>query len=176
MRLADAPEHVRFLGGSRRALKRSLARSKSLESSVFTCARNWPGVGVSLRPWPADPEGLLKSLEELSLSYAMIRLHPWEEDHSEELALARSLGELGIEVGFALPQTRELVRDPNRWQAAVTRLAKAFGEQAAFFQLGQAMNRSKWGVWRPSEFDELLARALPILRGASPRPCWWGQL
>ena len=94
----------------------------------------------------------------------MIRLHPWQESHDDEWELARALAARGVELAFALPQNRELVRDPARWEAAIAELARRFRPLGKRFQIGQAINRSKWGIWNYDEYLALAARAAGILR------------
>ena len=71
----------------------------------------------------------------------------------------RKLVARGHEVAFALPQNRDLVRDPARWRAALDHLAARFTPFGLDFQVGQAVNRSKWGIWRYDEYVTLLAAA-----------------
>ena len=91
-----------------------------------------------------------------------IHLVPREE------ALARSLAERGFELAFTLPQNRELVRDHlaggSRWTEAVEELGRRFSPYGRAFQVGQAINRSKWGVWNQSEYASLARTADEILR------------
>lgn len=103
-------------------------------------------------------------LEELGVRRALLRLHPWQESHQEELRLARELKARGFELAFSLPQNRELVRDPRLWRDRVGAIAEQFHELGAAFQIGQAVNRSKWGVWIYEEYLELAATAIEILR------------
>jgi hypothetical protein len=119
---------------------------------------------VALRPWPEDPEALLEAVETTGLRHVLLRLHPWQEDQHLEEELARELHRRGLDLAFSLPQSRELVRDPARWQGAIERLAGQFLPYGGCFQIGQAPNRSKWGVWRPSEYAELYRRAAEALK------------
>ena len=64
----------------------------------------------------------------------------------------------GLEVSFALPQNRELVRDPARWRRALEEIAPRFTPYGRRFQVGQAINRSKWGIWNVREYVELARR------------------
>ncbi len=121
------------------------------------------GIGVGLRPYPEDPAALLEAVDELGVRHALVRLHPWQETHDDEEALARALRERGIEVVFALPQRRELVRDLRRWRRAVGELGERFAPYAGAFQIGQAINRSKWGVWTLAEYAALLREAAAAL-------------
>ncbi len=164
VRLADSGDHARsaaaVLGAAPRIWRRyrQLARARSGEP------RPWGGIGVALRPHEADPEGLLAAVEELGVGPCLLRLHPWQQDHRPEEELAARLAAAGHELTFALPQNRELVRDPARWRAAVEELGERFRPYGSRFQVGQAVNRSKWGVWTHGEYLELAAAAGEILR------------
>jgi hypothetical protein len=59
------------------------------------------------------------------------------------------------------------VRDRRRWRAAIEELGERFAPHGARFQIGQAINRSKWGVWCYGEYLELAAEAAEILRRRS---------
>jgi len=103
-------------------------------------------------------------VEDLGARLVLIRLHPWAEDHDDEERLAAELVRLGCEVAFSLPQNRDLVRDRKRWQSAVTELAERFTPYGRHFQVGQAPNRSKWGIWTTREYVGLYVEAAEILR------------
>lgn len=181
-RLADAPAHARQTVAAARLLPRAWRRCRELEaaSSAVPVAATGPpvaapavtapspvrfaGAGVAIRPWPADPQALLAAVDDLGVRHVLVRLHPWQDDHDDEEALAAALTGRGLEVSFALPQNRELVRDPERWRAAVAELARRFLPYGRHFQVGQAVNRSKWGVWSPEEYRALAAAAAEELR------------
>ena len=123
-----------------------------------------PGkLGIGLRPYPEDPAALLAAVDDLGIRHALIRLHPWQESHDDEETLARALRERGIEILFALPQRRELVRDLPHWRRAIETLGARFAPYAEAFQVGQAINRSKWGVWTLAEYRALLREAAAAL-------------
>ena len=107
---------------------------------------------------------LIGALEATGVNRVLVRLHPWESDYSAELELVHELHRRGYELAFAVPQVRELVRDLDRWSAAVEEIAETFTPFGRQFQIGQAINRSKWGVWTYREYLELAARACAILR------------
>jgi len=162
IRFADAPEHLGDYLRVLRALPRIYRRYRSLEC----CSKDvlFDGIGLALRPMPEIFEEHLRAIDELGVRRLLIRLHPWDEDHREELRLARALADRGHELAFALPQNRELVRDPSRWKAAIEEIAGLFTPYGSSFQLCQAVNRSKWGIWRPSEYQRLVRNASEILR------------
>ncbi|HKI86784.1 MAG TPA: hypothetical protein VKA53_08555, partial [Thermoanaerobaculia bacterium] len=67
---------------------------------------------------------------------------------------------------FAVPQNRALVRDLDRWRAALTEIGERFTSFGRHFQIGQAINRSKWGVWNGREYLRLASTAAEVLRRA----------
>ncbi|MBZ0100966.1 MAG: lipopolysaccharide kinase InaA family protein [Thermoanaerobaculia bacterium] len=164
VRLADLPVHLRTWGTFLAAVPRIRRRYRELRAAPPPAPFAWPGAGVALRPFERDPAALLAAFDDLGLRQALIRLHPWQERHDAEAELARELAGRGVELTFALPQNRELVRDPARWRAAVEELAERFLPFGRRFQIGQAINRSKWGVWNYGEYLALAAAAAEILR------------
>ncbi len=163
LRLVDLPAHAGALALAGAALPAVVGRYRRLRRELHREPFAWPAAGVGLRPWPAAPDRLLGELEALGLRRALLRLHPWEDDHRDEEALARELHGRGLELAFALPQDRALVRDPGRWRAKVEELAERFAPYGREFQVGQAINRSKWGIWTLPEWGELAAAACDIL-------------
>lgn len=164
VRAADAGAHATQAAALARALPRIWRRYRQLQRSLHTEPVDFRGIGVAVRPWPEAPETLLSLIEELGVRHVLLRLHPWEEDHADEEALARTLHARGLEVSFALPQNRDLVRDPARWRRALEEIAPRFTPYGRHFQIGQAINRSKWGIWNVQEYVALARTAEEVLR------------
>jgi len=164
VRTADAPGHVRDLALAVRAVPRVRRRYLELRRDLYRAAVPFGGMGVCLRPYPQDPEGHLAAVEGLGVRSALIRLHPWQDDHDAEERLAGELVARGFELTFALPQIRDLVRDPGRWRRSVAELGARFVGYGPRFQIGQAINRSKWGVWTTGEYVALYRAAAEELR------------
>ncbi|MDH3403031.1 MAG: lipopolysaccharide kinase InaA family protein [Acidobacteriota bacterium] len=159
VRLADAGAHGREMAACVAALPRIAASYRRLSRRRPPAPLPFTGLGVALRPWPSAPGELLAAVEGLGVEHVLLRLHPWAADHDDEEALARELRDRGYELAFTLPQNRDLVRDPGRWRAALGELARRFAPLGSSFQIGQAVNRSKWGVWRYDEYETLVAGA-----------------
>lgn len=168
VRVADLPDHLRSWSAFARAAPRVLRAYRRLATERGARDFDWPGAGIALRPLPAAPDELLAAFDELGLGRALVRLHPWQEGSAAEEELAAALVARGVEVAFALPQNRALVADPPRWRAAVERLAERFTPFGRVFQIGQAINRSKWGIWNYGEYLELAAAAAEVLRRRRP--------
>lgn len=167
VRLADARSHIEEAAVVAAALPRIRARYRELRRELHQRPVDFTGCGIALRPWPENPAALLELVEDLGARHVLLRLHPWEEDHDArevELELARELHGRGLELTFALPQNRELVRDPARWRRALEEIAPRFAPYGRRFQVGQAINRSKWGVWNLNEYVRLVEEASDVLR------------
>lgn len=179
IRVADSGAHLRQTAALVGSLPKVRRRYRELRKDLHREPVPFGGAGVAVRPFPegGSPEGravadprpeLLEAVEELGARHVLLRLHPWQGSHVAEEALARALAERGYELTFALPQNRELVRDlssgGSRWRRAVEELAERFTPYGRTFQVGQAVNRSKWGVWNCREWLELNRTAAEILR------------
>lgn len=169
VRIADLPSHLRTWSALAGALPRIRRAYRELVAARGRAPFSWPAAGVGLRPDPRRPDELLAAFGELGLRRALLRLHPWQREHDAEEELARELAGRGVELAFTLPQSRELVRDPARWRAAVIELGERFLRYGRWVQIGQAINRSKWGIWNYDEYLELAAAAAEILRRIEPR-------
>ncbi|HEY0783384.1 MAG TPA: hypothetical protein VGE98_13075, partial [Thermoanaerobaculia bacterium] len=164
VRLADGAVHASSLLTVAAAVPRIWARYRKLQRQPSAKPIVMDGLGVGVRPWPEAPDALLALLDELGARHVLLRLHPWEDDHDAEAALARALHGRGCDLTFALPQNRELVRDPERWRRAIEALGERFVPYGRRFQIGQAINRSKWGVWNAREYAALARTAETALR------------
>lgn len=164
VRLADTRAHAGEAAAVAGALPRIWSRYRELRQGLNASPVDWRGAGVCLRPWPENPEAPLRLAEELGAKHVLLRLHPWEDDHAAEEELARELHARGYELTFALPQNRDLVRDPGRWRRALEEIGPRFAPLGPRFQVGQAINRSKWGIWTLREYVGLVRAAEEILR------------
>jgi len=164
VRLADGGAHATEAAAVAGALPRIWRRYRELQRGLHASPVEFRGIGVAIRPWPEAPEAPLALVGELGVRHVLLRLHPWEEDHAAEEALARQLHARGCEVTFALPQNRDLVRDPARWRRALEEIAPRFTPYGRHFQVGQAINRSKWGIWNVREYVALVRAAEEVLR------------
>ncbi|MCU0290789.1 MAG: hypothetical protein MUF10_02185 [Thermoanaerobaculaceae bacterium] len=130
------------------------------------------GVAVSPRPetWGRSRE----HLDRLGVRALLLRAPVWDPDpvlrlRPELEALARE----GWAITVVLVQDRAAVCDPRRWRDFVSTVAAELGEAVHAFQIGQAPNRKKWGVWRPDEYVRLL-EGVQEARAASPHRLWLG--
>ncbi len=165
IRLADLPDHMAGLAAAAVAAPRIRAHYRRLLGARYRRPVELSGIGLAVRPWTDDPAAQLRAIDDLGVRRVLVRLHPWENDHDAEEDLARALAGRGLELTFALPQNRDLVREPALWRSAVERLAGRFAPYGRRFVVGQAVNRSKWGAWSQREILELGRAAAEVLRG-----------
>jgi tRNA A-37 threonylcarbamoyl transferase component Bud32 len=164
IRLADGPTHLRNIGIAGASASKIYRRYRKLHAGLYEQEREIDGIGLAVRPWSRDPEDQLQEIDALGVGPILMRLHPWDSDHGEEERLAEALVERGHELAFAIPQNRDLVRDRELWRASIAELAERFRPYGRHFQIGQAINRSKWGVWTHGEYIDLYRDAEGILR------------
>jgi tRNA A-37 threonylcarbamoyl transferase component Bud32 len=164
VRLADGGVHFEQGAAVLGVAPRIWRRYRKLRSHLYQQPLPWQGMGICLRPRPEGADELLTAVEELGVRKILIRLHPWERDHAAEESLAAELHRRGYELAFALPQNRDLVKDLGRWRGAVEEIGERFRPFGRHFQVGQAINRSKWGIWNYREYLTLATAACEILR------------
>jgi tRNA A-37 threonylcarbamoyl transferase component Bud32 len=164
IRLVDSPHHADDFFVVARSAPRIWARFRQLQRELHSKPVRFDGIGVCLRPWPDHPRDHLAAIEALGVKNVLLRLHPWETDHDHEELLARELHGRGFDLVFALPQVRDLVVDLDRWRASIEELAERFAPYGKRFQIGQAVNRSKWGIWSRPECVRLYRTAAEVLR------------
>lgn len=164
VRLADAPSHLRNTALFLAASPRVYGRYRQLEKELFEHKLPWQGAGIAVRPYEPAPEAVAEAVADLGLHHVLLRLHPWQEEHGPERDLAEELHRQGREIVFALPQDRELVRRPELWRRRIEKLAEIFRPYGNTFVVGQAINRSKWGIWSYGEYRRLLQDAADVLR------------
>ena len=164
IRLADSPAHLRDLGIVAASAARVRSRYRELKKGLYEKPIPFEGIGLAVRPWTQDPDRHQREIDALGVGPILLRLHPWDSDHAEEERLAAALADGGHELAFVVPQNRDLVRDRARWRASVEELAERFSPFGRRFQVGQAINRSKWGIWTHGEYVDLYLEATEILR------------
>ena len=154
-RLRDTPAHAADMGRVLAALPAVAVHSRRLRGKQFAQPVQWPGIGIAIGSTVEDPRLALELLHELQAAHVLLRVYPWQEPGAE-VDLARNLAAAGYDLTFALPQVRDLVTDLDRWRQAVRRWGHALAPYGSRFQIGQAINRSKWGVWKTGEYASLV--------------------
>jgi hypothetical protein len=168
VRLVDGPEHAREYLTAIAAVPRIWRQYRALQAAMFSAPSRVTGAGVSTVALPGRGEQILEALTALPTRRVLLRLYPWDAPHGTAHELARELSARGFDLAFSIPQTRAFVNDPARWAAALDEIAERFTPIGRQFQIGQAINRSKWGIWTLREYDALYAAAAERLRQRRP--------
>ena len=114
---------------------------------------------VSVSPAEGNEEEILILLREIGAEKTLLRIPSWERENLDRYErFAKWLISHGVELTAALLQNREDVLEPRRWADFVEDVFSRLSRVAAFFEIGHAWNRTKWGVW---DYQEYLRLARP---------------
>jgi hypothetical protein len=119
--------------------------------------------GLALSPHASKDEAIVEHLIELGVPSSLIRFPSWErETLSSVEEFADLLMERKVELTGALLQRRNDVLEPSRWRDFVEEVFVRFGKKCAYFEVGHAWNRTKWGVWNYKEYLQLARPAVEL--------------
>ncbi len=173
VRLRDAARHARPLLRAAGPLLATIVEGKRLRRRIERAPDRVPfrGLGVAVGPDSAPVGALVEAIDDLGVESVLLRFHLWQGLDRDLLRLAEILARRALQPAdlvFHLAQDRSLVRDNGLWLRRVEEAVAALSPLGSTFLIGQAPNRSKWGVWRPDEYWNLLAAAGKAVRAANP--------
>ncbi len=176
VRLRDAAHHARPLLRAAGPLFASILEAKRVRRRVDRFVERIPfsGLGVAVGPDSAPVGDLVEAIDDLGVDNVLLRFHLWRDLHGDLLELAEILGgaeRRPVELVFQLSQDRSLVRDGGLWRRRVEEAVSTLLPFGQTFLIGQAPNRSKWGVWRPDEYWNLLAAGARAVGAADRDGC-----
>ena len=175
VRLRDVGHHARPLLRSAVPLLLSVAEGRRRRRALDRAPTpvRFGGLGVAVGPGSAPVSSLAGAIDDLGVDTVLLRFHLWQGVDGALLELARTLrrGERPVDLVFQLCQDRSLVRDARLWRRRVEEAVAALAPFGRRFLIGQAPNRSKWGVWRPGEYWRLLASGVEAVRTDCPDAC-----
>ncbi len=176
VRLRDAAHHARPLLRAAGPLFASIVEGKRLRRRIERASESIPfdGLGVAVGPGSAPVGALVEAIDDLGVEGVLLRFHLWQGVDADLLQLAEILnGAEGrpVDLVFQLSQDRSLVRDSGLWRRRVEEAVAALSPFGHRFLIGQAPNRSKWGVWRPDEYWSLLAAGVEAVRAGNRDAC-----
>jgi len=127
---------------------------------------SWSGfLGCGVSPRPDLGAAVPELVEELGVRRLLVRV-PWRardrRSRAEVCALIAALAPR--EVLAVFPQDRAAVCEPRRWGAEVVRIAAELPGNVAAVQLGNAVNRLKWGCASVAEYLDLCEAACEGVR------------
>jgi len=120
----------------------SLFKGKKVDS------RGFYGMGVDLDKGEVQKE----LIEELGVKHLLVRMPLWEMDRVEEyVAFVKSFGE-DKEILLNILQDREHIEDQVLLAKDITTVFEKFSPWVEEYQIGNAVNRSKWGFFSMAEY------------------------
>ncbi len=128
-------------------------RYGTLAGSQPIAAEDFVGLGIS--PDHGEHHGIVELVEELGVRRLLLRVPSWHleklDDYLEFAARFK-----GKELLINILQSKESVAHPDSWARTVERIICAFLPITQTFQLGNAINRRKWGCRHTGEYLALL--------------------
>lgn len=117
-------------------------------------------IGVTVDLAEGMLEDNLAPLDALPAIPVLVRcyFHQGESGLERSRELVSRLAAAGHEITLGLVQSRQAVLSPDAWGDFCERVLAAMHPHARFVEIGHAVNRAKWGIWRFSEVEALYAR------------------
>ncbi len=175
VRLRDVGHHAGPLLRSAVPLLLSVAEARRARRALDRAPApvHFGGLGVAVGPGSAPGDSVAAAIDDLGVDTVLLRFHLWQGVDRGLLELARTLsdGDRPVDLVFQFSQDRSLVRDAGLWRRRVEEAAAALAPCGRRFLIGQAPNRSKWGVWRPGDYWSLLAAGAAAVRAQRPDAC-----
>jgi len=118
--------------------------------------REFMGLAVALHSCP--PDLLAAEIRELKVKHLLLRIPVWEVDQLPKYEkFLRAVPD--CEVVVTIMQDRRNVVDPSLWRTNLFRIVEMCWPRIKTFQIGQGMNRSKWGCFTIGEFLVMASEA-----------------
>jgi hypothetical protein len=115
-------------------------------------------IGLSVSPDPRYEAAIGEMVEELGVKELLVRIPVWDLDNLEvyERFIERQKGK---SVLVNVLQDRNSVEKPWIWFESLRRILRALAHKVEYFQIGNAINRRKWGCAHSGEYLDLLETA-----------------
>jgi len=155
--LANLNEYAKVAATSAMLLPALLWRFACLRSLKSTLdAKSFMGLGVS--PSVEFNNGISEMVDELQVQHLLLRVPTWEiAELDRYVDFAKQFA--GKTILINVLQSRESVTHPGQWLDRVRQIFTAFSGITNTFQIGNAINRSKWGCHHSGEYFGLLDAA-----------------
>jgi hypothetical protein len=115
-------------------------------------------IGLSVSPDQNYESAVLEMVEELGAEELLVRIPVWDLGNLDEYT--RFIEKLnGKRVLVNVLQDRECVEKPWMWFDSLRQILRALSGKVEYIQLGNAINRRKWGCAHSGEYLDLLETA-----------------
>jgi len=96
---------------------------------------------------------IIQACKDLNPGSVLVRVLSWRKDIYEPVCqFVRDIGLSRDQVVIAVIQDRACIKHPDLWRERFGRIVELFSPCARYFQIGQAPNRKKWGIYSPREY------------------------
>ena len=117
------------------------------------------GIGLSLDKGPSQ----LDLADELGVNHILIRIPLWDLRRLDDyVVFAKSIRQRGKSVLFNVLQDREHIEDQRLLELDLNRVFDLLGQVSHEFQIGNAINRIKWGFFSIAEYLNFFKTAQTI--------------
>lgn len=162
---ANLAEYLKVAGTALAASPRLLWRFAAARA-VPSTGRAAEFIGLSISPDKRYNAEIRDMVAELGVEELLIRIPSWDLDRLDGyLELATQFRDRRLV--FNILQCRESVMRPGAWTAALDTIFTRFKHLSGYFQIGNAVNRTKWGCVHSGEYLDLLEAAERV-RAAHP--------
>ncbi|MBK1879914.1 hypothetical protein [Pelagicoccus mobilis] len=111
--------------------------------------KDFAGLAIALHS--SDAESNAELIRELGVRRILLRVPVWEIDELDKyVGFIDSLPDCDFVV--CIMQTRNEVIDAERWRKLLRQIVERCWPRVKVFQIGQGINRSKWGFFSTGEF------------------------
>lgn len=162
---ANIAEYLKVAGTALAASPRVLWRYAAARAAP-SAAPATEFIGLSISPDRRHAAEIRDMIAELGVEELLIRIPSWDLDRLDEyLEFASQFRDRRLV--FNILQCRQSVTQPGAWTAALDAIFTRFKHLSGYFQIGNAVNRTKWGCVHSGEYLELLEAAERV-RAAHP--------
>ena len=111
-------------------------------------------VGLSISPNFNYSSEIIEMVDELDVEQLLFRIPVWKTDHLDDyLKFAEKF--TGKNLLINILQNRDSVINPEQWKQQVNTIISNFQPLAQTYQIGNAINRSKWGCHTTADYFTL---------------------
>lgn len=115
-------------------------------------------IGLSVSPDPVYESAILEMVDDIGAEELLVRIPVWDLRNLDEYT--RFIEKLeGKRVLVNVLQDRNSVERPWLWLESLQEILGALSDKVEYFQLGNAINRRKWGCAHSGEYLDLLETA-----------------
>lgn len=112
-------------------------------------------IGVSVSPDSQHNTAILEMLDELGVQEVLMRIPVWGLSRLDEyVRFVERLGNRNVLINVL--QDKESVAQPELWLSRLREVFNALSPMCSHFQIGNAINRRKWGCRHSGDYLDLL--------------------